>query len=141
LHLDQFYWQPNWVETEKTIWTKKVVELSNKSEWIIDGNYGGTLDIRIQRADTIIYLDIPIVKCLYRITKRIVKYNGKVRPDMPVGCKERFDLEFYHYVLTFNKRKRKGILSKLDKVKYEKQVYTLKSDTQTRKFISSLDRK
>jgi len=87
---------------EKVEWKTIVTKLSNRPNWIIDGNYGGTMDIRMEKADTIIYLDYPTIKCLWRITKRILKYKGQVRPDMPEGCKERFDLDFYHYVATYN---------------------------------------
>lgn len=138
IHLDQIYWQPNWVEMEKSKWQEKVHEIANRPQWIIDGNYGGTLDARIQKADTIIYLDVPIYKCLWRITKRIIKYHGLVRPDMPEGCKERFDLEFYHYVLTFNLRKRKGILENLDRFKDLKKIVVLKNDKESENFINQL---
>ncbi|MEL6971000.1 MAG: adenylate kinase, partial [Bacteroidota bacterium] len=82
-HLDQHYWLPNWQEPDKASWQAKVQALSDQPQWIIDGNYGGTLDIRLQRADTVIYLDYATPKCLWRITKRIWRYHGQVRPDMP----------------------------------------------------------
>jgi hypothetical protein len=44
-HLDQYYWQPNWSEPSKEKWEKIVADLANKEEWIIDGNYGGTMDL------------------------------------------------------------------------------------------------
>jgi len=112
IHLDQHFWKPNWEETEKEQWSKIVSELANKESWIIDGNYGGSMDIRIKHADTIIYLDYPTLKCLWRVTKRIIKYHGKERPDMPKGCKERFNLEFYHYVALYNFLRRKKLIKK-----------------------------
>jgi len=60
-------------------------------------DYGRTMDIRIERADTIIYLDYSTLQCLWRITRRTWKYFGQERPDMHNECKERFDLDFYHY--------------------------------------------
>lgn len=138
VHLDQCYWQPNWVEMEKKKWTSMVKEIANRPEWIIDGNYGSSLDIRVQKADTVIYLDFPTVSCLWRITKRIWKYHGKVRPDMPVGCKERFDLGFYHYVLTFNMLRRKSLLRKCDAVRGTKKVIFIRSDREAEEFLESL---
>ena len=113
IHLDQHYWQPNWVEPSKEEWTAKVKHLITQDRWIMDGNYGGTLDMRIKRADTIIYLDASTFKCLYRVIKRILKYRGSVRPDMPAGCPERFDLSFLHYVLVFNLVRRRSIMNKI----------------------------
>ena len=76
----------------------------------MDGNYSGTMDVRIESAGTIIYLDYPTLKCFWRVVKRIVKYHGKVRPDMPQGCKEKFDFEFLQYVATFNVKIEKEFL-------------------------------
>ncbi len=137
-HLDQFYWKPDWVETPKEIWEPMVQELSSKEEWIIDGNYGSTMDFRIQRADTIIYLDFSTLECLWRITKRIWKYRGQVRPDMTNDCRERFDLEFYHYVATFNLMRRKSILNKLKNLDQSKKVHIFKSDYETEAYLASL---
>ena len=39
IHLDKYYWQPNWVETESEVWDFKINELLNKESWIMDGNY------------------------------------------------------------------------------------------------------
>ena len=80
-------------------------ELVKEDEWIIDGNYGGTMDIRMNAADTIIFLDIHRTICVYRAFKRIVQYRNKTRPDMGAGCEERFDLQFlngYGNILMLN---------------------------------------
>jgi len=138
-HLDQYYWKPNWEETEKGEWSEIVTNLAQKPNWIIDGNYGGTMDVRIARADTIIYLDYSTIKCLWRITKRILQYRGKVRPDMPEGCRERFDLEFYHYVATYNLIRRKGLIRKLNELSKEKQVLVLRNDKETALYLESLN--
>ena len=138
IHLDQYYWKPNWVETPKPEWEKTVQAPADKPVWIIDGNYGGTIDVRIARADTIIHLDYATYKCLWRITKRIVKYHGQERPDMSQGCQERFDLEFYHYVLTYNLLRRKKINNKLEGLKVTKRIEVFRNDKATEAFIVGL---
>lgn len=138
IHLDQHYWKANWIETEKTEWERKAQELANRPQWIMDGNYAGTLDLRLKRADTVIYLDQSTVKCLWRITKRILKYRGLTRPDMPEGCKERFDLEFYHYVTIFNLIRRKALLSKLNEFKTDKAVHVFCNDRQSENYLKTL---
>ena len=57
IHLDLLFWKPGWVETEKSKWKQIVKEISSQKQWIIDGNYGSTIDIRLSAADTIIFLD------------------------------------------------------------------------------------
>lgn len=127
IHLDQYYWKPNWVEPSKEEWQSKVEDLVTQDKWIMDGNYGGTLDIRLPRADTIIYLDVSTWTCLVRVTKRIFKYWGKVRPDMTEGCVERFDFEFFHYVLMYNLTRRKSLIKKLENLEKDKAVYIIKN--------------
>jgi len=137
-HLDHYYWQPNWVESKTGEWENQVIEIAKKDNWIIDGNYGSTMDLRLQRADTIIYLDFSTIKCLWRVTKRIFKYYGKVRPEMAEGCKERFDLEFYHYIATFNLTRRKKLLDKLEKHKVNKSIYIFSNDLETEAFLNKI---
>lgn len=140
IHLDQQYWQPNWTEPNKDDWRKEVENLANQPEWIIDGNYGSTIDIRLKKADTIILLDYPTPKCLWRVIKRIVKNYGKVRPDMPEGCAERFDWEFLHYVAVFNIVQKPKLLQKIEAVKTEKKVFIFKNDKEAQLFLDKLSK-
>ncbi len=137
-HLDQYFWKPNWTETPKDKWKDIVTDLANKDQWIIDGNYGGTMDIRFERADTIIYLDISTIRCLGRVIKRIWKYHGKVRPDMPEGCKERFDFDFLHYVAVYNLLRRKKLLTKLESLRNKKKIYHIKNNKDIKALISNI---
>jgi len=136
-HLDQYYWKENWAETPKEEWEPIVKELASKEEWIIDGNYGGTFQPRMDRADTIIFLKYSTIRCLARVTKRVWKYHGKVRPDMPPGCRERFDLEFFHYVATYNLVRGNIIQNKIDKL-VDKKIHVFKSDKEVDVFVNTL---
>ena len=138
IHLDQYYHKPNWEEPKKVEWEKRVNNLVQKPSWIMDGNYSETMDIRIKNADLIIYLDYPILKCFWRVIKRVFKYNGIQRSDMANGCKEEFDLEFLYFVLMFNIRFRKEILTKLNLVKDKKEVCVFKTDKQADKFLAQI---
>jgi len=138
IHLDQHYWKPNWVESEKAEWEKVVQELAAKENWIMDGNYGGTIGIRLQRADTIIYLDYSTATCFWRVLKRIFTHWHQVRPDMTEGCAERLNAEFLHYVLTYNIRKRASMLAKLKAVEKEKKILILQNDGAVSGFLENL---
>lgn len=102
-HLDQQYWQAGWVETDKAIWQEKVEEIAARDRWIIDGNYGGTLPPRLERADTVILLDYPTWLCLARVLRRIFSARGRVRLDMAEGCPERLDPAFLLYIARFRR--------------------------------------
>ncbi len=138
IHLDQLYWKPNWQETEKTAWETIVTEVATKPKWIIDGNYGGTMDIRLQEADTIIFLNRSTFRCLYRAMKRIIIHYGKTRPDMHPGCPEHFEWEFIHYILRYNLTRRPAILKKLEQLKGAKEVLIFRNDREVEAYLEAL---
>jgi adenylate kinase family enzyme len=102
VHMDQLGWQAGWVETEKAELQARLAEAVAGERWLIEGNYGSTLAPRLERADTVIYLDFPIRLCLWRLIRRIITLRGQSRPEMPEGCPERFDAAFFWYVMTWN---------------------------------------
>lgn len=102
VHMDQLGWQAGWVETGKAELHARLADVVAQDTWLIEGNYGSTLAPRLARADTVIYLDLPIRLCLWRLVRRIVSHRGRSRPDMPEGCPERFDAAFFWYVARWN---------------------------------------
>jgi adenylate kinase family enzyme len=138
IHLDQHYWKPYWTEPYKLDWTKTVSELVKKESWIMDGNYGGTMDMRLEKADTIIYLNFPTIVCLSRVIKRIFSNWGKVRYEMPEGCFERLDLKFLRYVAMHKITRGKYILKKLKLLDSEKEVLIFKNDKEVTMYLDSL---
>ena len=137
IHLDKEYWRSGWVEPSKAEWRRQVREIAARDEWLIDGNYGGTLELRLARADTVIDLEFPSWLCVWRILRRVVRSWGRVRPDMAEGCPEHFNLEFLLYTATFPLAVRKRTDSKLAKLK-GRQV-KLRSPAEVRRFLASLD--
>ena len=108
IHLDQYYWKPNWMCTDRSEFRKKVRQLVKRDKWIIDGNYRNTLDIRLSVADTVIFLNPSRFVCLYRIVKRRLKNN---RTDKISGCDERITWELLKWILfTFPQENKKEIL-------------------------------
>ncbi len=43
----------------KDAWRARVSELVARPSWVMDGNYASTFDIRVPRATTVIWLDVP----------------------------------------------------------------------------------
>ena len=138
IHMDQLFWKPNWEETGKVEFAKIVKETAKKEKWIIDGNYSSTIDLRLERADTVIALFRPTWVYLFRVFKRIIQNYGKTREDMTPGCPERFDLEFIHFILFFNLTRKPSLLKKLKRLDDSKKVYILKSDKEVEAYLLSL---
>ncbi|MFM5906411.1 MAG: topology modulation protein [Novosphingobium sp.] len=100
-HLDRMFWLPGWVERDRDEGRAMLEGVLAQDRWIIDGNYGSTMPMRVRRADTVIWLDYPTPLCLWRALKRWWHYRGTNRPDMTEGCPERLDLEFLLYIAGF----------------------------------------
>jgi len=136
-HLDRFYWQPGWTEPSQEDWLKTVTELIGGDSWIIDGNYGGTLELRLKHCDTIVFLDMSRLLCLWRIVKRRLLYRKQVRPDMAEGCREKLDFEFISWIWNYSRRTRPKIVRLLEEHSSSKQVVWLRSDAEVERFLAS----
>lgn len=135
IHLDQHYWKPDWTKTESEEWQKRIAELIQGEQWIMDGNYRSTMDIRLPQADTVIWLDFPPAVCFYRLCKRRLKNN---RADKLDGCRERVTFELLRWVLwKFPRENRKDIIKRLESVKNEKAIYILRSNEDIESFFKS----
>jgi adenylate kinase family enzyme len=113
IHLDQEYFGPDWTEPRQADWQQTVAQLAARDRWIMDGNFSATLPLRLPRADTIIFLDQPTRRCIWRVIKRTARFHGQVRPGAAPGCRERFDIHFFRYVMRYNESRRPGILRML----------------------------
>lgn len=113
IHLDREYWLPGWQMPPREQWRTKVRDLSARDRWIMDGNFDSSLDIRLPRADTLIWFDVPALRCMWRALKRVASSYGRVRPDMGEGCPERIDVEFLRYIARFNRIQRPRIAAQL----------------------------
>lgn len=137
-HLDRFYWRPNWVEAPLEEFSNSQQEVVAQDQWIIEGNYGSTYEIRAQYADTIIYLELPLYVCLYRVFKRWISHIGKTRPDMGEDCKEKLDYQFIHFICTTYHRRKKQMRDRFqafEEDSSDKRVIILKNKAEIREYL------
>lgn len=136
IHLDKEYWNPGWKETPQEQWHEKQYQLLGKSDcWIADGNFQGSLDIRLNMTDTVIFLDYNRYICLYRAFKRWLTNYGKTRKDMADGCIEKMDIAFFKYIWRFPLDSRYKIINKLKEYHNVNKII-LKNPKETEKFIN-----
>ncbi|WP_160042652.1 DNA topology modulation protein [Paenibacillus sp. USDA918EY] len=138
-HLDALHWKTGWKPTPKKEWDQLMEELVSRNEWIIDGNYGRSMDVRLQASDTIIYLDYPTYLSLFRGIKRSMQYYGKTRPDMGEGCAERIDFQFFKWILHYRRDQRPNILKKLNMLQDKKNIHIFASPKQLKNFLKQLN--
>jgi len=114
IHLDQLFWNAGWEATPSADFREKVETVMSSPGWIMDGDYGGTMDLRIPVADTIVYIDMPRWLCMWRVLSRSLKSFGAVREDMAQGCPEKFSWDFYKYTWNYLADKRPERLRQIE---------------------------
>ena len=135
IHLDKFYYPNGWVHTEtREEWRATVTELANKERWIMDGNYHSTLDIRMPRADVIIFLDFNKLLCLYRIFKRVAVIKGQPF-DKSHGNKEKVTWNLIMKIVKFRKQK---TLQKIEMYTDSKKIYILKNSKEVEYLLNQI---
>lgn len=138
-HMDKLNWKPGWVDSTDEELRARLKEVVEGERWIIEGTYGGTLDERLPRADTVVYLDYPIPLCFWRMLRRIVTWRGHPRPDMTEGCPERLDLAFLLYVARWNYGPRQRLEGRIGA--YRDKVIRLKNSREAQRWLDSLARR
>lgn len=69
-------WNSDRTTVDKVVFRERLADAIRKEKWIIDGNYGSTMEIRLQACDTVIFLDYTLEVCLEGIKER----RGKNEP-------------------------------------------------------------
>ena len=120
-HLDMMFWNSNRTTVEKSVFLDRLSEILQKESWIIDGNYGSTMEKRLERCDTVFFLDYPTDICLGGIAER----RGKARSDMP-WIENAVDEEFIEFIKKYNTDSRPKVIELLEKYS-EKTIVIFKS--------------
>lgn len=138
VHLDNIYWSPgNWNHLDKEEFDALLNVELEKSRWILDGNFNRTMELRLEKCDTVIYLDFNRIQCMIGWLNRVITNWGTARDDMAPGCNEWLDPEFAKWIWTFNKQNRDRYLDLLER-QTDKQIYILKNRKQVKQFLNSL---
>jgi adenylate kinase family enzyme len=106
VHLDALYWSPGWKVTAPEIFNARTTAAAAGDAWVMDGGYFTTLDLRLPRATTLIWLDLPRSVYFRRALWRSLSNYGRPRADAGHGNLERFELAFFRdWVWTYPARR------------------------------------
>ena len=138
VHVDRIHWMPGWIErpADEKI-TMSLAEIA-KDAWIFEGGHSRTWPQRLERADTLIVLDMPFWLRVWRVFHRTIRHYGQPRPDLPEDCPERFDLEFWQWIWNTRKTGRRNALALIPKAGANTQVHHLRSPRQVRRYLNSI---
>ena len=113
-HMDAIIWSPNWTETTSDLICTALTKITAAEKWIVEGWVDVYSKDILQQCDVVLYLDYPGWLAACGGLQRWWMYKGKMRPEMPEGCIESFDLRFLHKMLL--RKERPHIEAMLEKV-------------------------
>ena len=131
-YLDMMYWNEDKTIAQREAFRAGVASLAERESWIIDGNYFSTMEMRMEKCDTVFFLDYPVEVCLGGVEARM----GKPRPDMP-WVETEWDGEFKKYIEDFGAECRPKILALLEKYS-EKEIHVFGSRDEAAKFLKNI---
>ncbi|NHJ14468.1 MAG: AAA family ATPase [Candidatus Thorarchaeota archaeon] len=137
IHLDSYYWKPNWTATPSEEWPEIVQRLIKEEEWVMDGNYSTTLEMRLGRADTIVFIDVTRRVSYWRVLKRRIMHRGQARSELAEGCYEKIDWDFIKYIWTYPKLSKPRIMQIIERHSDRVQFVLLRSQQDICDFLEA----
>ncbi|HBA69404.1 MAG TPA: adenylate kinase [Lachnospiraceae bacterium] len=116
-YLDMLWHRPDRTNISAAEFDAGLKEIVKKKQWIIDGNYQRTLEMRLQECDTVFLLDYPLEVCLLGAESRI----GKSREDLP-WMETELDEEFRQWIVDFPKEQLPQIYELLDRYREGRRI-------------------
>lgn len=135
-HLDKYFWAVGWKKRYETKaeFTAVVDGFAKQDKWIIDGNYrSADIDFRFERADTIIFLDFPKWRCVWRVFTRV--FNRKQPFDKTEGVKEKVDWALIKWIIGYEIDEMRARVTKYADYK---KIFVFRNNKEINEFLNSL---
>jgi len=139
IHLDtlRFVENESWVSCSNEEFRAKIAAAVAADAWIFEGVSQSTLPLRLDRCDTIIFLDYNRLFCLFHAMKRRVQIRRKPRPELPKSCVDKIDKQFLKWILLdYPKHSRPRIIKMIEAS--GKPVHRFTKRKQVKRFLASL---
>lgn len=134
-HLDAVYYDAEWNPLPTEEFEAEQRRLVAEQRWLIEGNYAGTLPIRLARAETVIFLDLPPITCLYGIAQRRWRYRGGQHGD---GVYDHITWNFIKYIWGYRKTMRPKVQGLLAEHGGNAHLHMLTSRRQAARYVRAL---
>lgn len=139
VHVDRIHHLPGWKERPRAEKIAMALAEQAKPNWVFEGGLSATYEDRFNRADTFVFLDIPLSLRSWRIVMRTLKHYGRTRPDMQDGCPERFNAEFNKWIWDTRHTGRVKPLAMLARAQGHKAAWHLRNRSDVAAFVAGLD--
>ncbi len=140
--MDHIHWKPGWIERTRDEKDRLTRAVHLQDEWIFEGGHSRTYAERVARADTLIWLDLPLHVRVRRVLWRTIRDLGRNRPDLPENCPERINMEtvrFLHFIWTTRHSARSKIREIAETPGIRLAIHHLRSAGDVRKLLAQLD--
>ncbi len=133
-HLDLFFWREDRTTVPRPEFLRHLEQVLREKRWIIDGNYGSTMERRVAACDTVYFLDYPLEVCLAGLRER----KGRPRADAAFyfPSDEKNDA-FYDFVANYNVESRPKVMELLSRYP-DKEVVIFKSRDEANAYLASM---
>ena len=137
-HLDRLLWLPGWIRKDQETRIDIQQDLAREDRWIIEGMYLRSSEPRLNKADTIIFLDPPPLLCLLHLISRHNRDHTRPRRDIPEGCTDKLGLEQLIALLIFPLKERRQIMHIIQIYNKDKSIIWLRSRNEAEDFLTQL---
>ena len=132
VHLDTVWWRADGTHIPREDFDRALDGLLRGEQWILDGDYSRTYEVRLRAADTVVFLDYPEDVCMDGIRRRV----GEERPDMP-WKESTLDPELVAQVQNYARDNLPQVLSLLQKYP-DRQALIFSSRKEAARWLSDL---
>ena len=132
-YLDMIWHLPDRTTITKDEFDQKLMDILKTDTWIIDGNYGRTIEMRLKYCDTVFLLDYPLEVCLAGAKARV----GKKREEIP-WVEEELDEEFRQWIIGFPEKKLPQIYELLKQYGTGKEIHIFRAREDANKYLESI---
>lgn len=129
-YLDAIWHKPDRTHISREEFDSRLVEIGALKEWILDGNYSRTLEVRLKMCDTVFLFDLPTEVCLQGATERL----GTKRYDMPWIDTE-LDPKLKDEIEAFREKNLPTIYALLEAYGQDRQVIVFKSRAEADRYL------
>ena len=146
IELDAIRHQAGWVELPDELFRERLALATAGDGWVVDGNYGGigAREIVWPRADTLVWLDTPLLVNLWRVTQRSMR-RMLTREELWNGNRETFANFFlsrhslFIWALRSHGRKRRELPLLLTCPEYAHlRVFRLRQPREARRWLATV---
>lgn len=139
VHIDLIHWKAGWIERSGAEKDALIAVEHAKPKWVFEGGRSSTWPERLDRADTLIWIDLPLWLRMWRVLARTQRYRGISRPDLPEGCPEHYNWAFIKWIWDTRQRGRNQCKRLYEAAPATKDLFHLRNRGAVAAFVQELD--